>query len=229
LKLKIKVIIVTVGFYGLVITPISRFLGISKTNPQGVLIVGAHTWARLIGKKLKSLGFEVILVDTNKRNIYFAKKDGLKAYKESVLQENIEEKINLDEIGKILCLTPNDEANALAALRFQDIFGMENVFQLPPELLEDETIDDYAPNHLRGRYLFGNDYNYKKIATMFASNVVLNELNIEENTDIGAVMQRDKSNFLPLFLAKEDQKLIMFTLDGPSEPVVGDKLIYLSK
>lgn len=222
------VIIGTVGFYGLTITPVSRWMGISKINPQGLLIVGAHRWARLIASKLQTSGFKVILVDSNANNIHLARNDGLSAYHENILQSDIDKIINLDDIGKLLCLTSNDEANALATLRLQDIFGMANVFQLAPESVENEKPDEYSPKYLRGRYLFQKDFNFRKLTELFASGSNFKEIDVDEKTDLARIFDNENSGLVPLFLISQENEIFIFAVDYMPDPLPGNKIICLT-
>ena len=61
------VIVGTVTIYGLTIVPLARRMNISDDNPQGILIAGAHDWARQIAIALQNQGFRVLLADTNWR------------------------------------------------------------------------------------------------------------------------------------------------------------------
>ena len=69
IPLTFMVIIVTVTIYGLSAVPLSRRLKLSEPNPQGVLIVGAHTWAIQLGVIIKKMGFRVLVVDSNSNNV----------------------------------------------------------------------------------------------------------------------------------------------------------------
>ena len=51
--LTFAVIVVTCTVYGLTSLPLARWLKLSQANPQGVLIVGAHDWARRIAEALQ--------------------------------------------------------------------------------------------------------------------------------------------------------------------------------
>ena len=64
------VIVGTVLFYGLAADPISRALGLSERNPQGVLFVGSHRFARAIALALQDQGFRTVLLDINRRNMW---------------------------------------------------------------------------------------------------------------------------------------------------------------
>jgi NhaP-type Na+/H+ or K+/H+ antiporter len=71
------VILVTVTLYGLTAGPLARRLGLSEENPRGVLVLGAHSWARELAKVLASAGIEVLLVDANRREVRAARMAGL--------------------------------------------------------------------------------------------------------------------------------------------------------
>ena len=48
------VIVGTVALYGLTAAPFARLLKVAQANPQGVLMVGAHSWALELAKVLKT-------------------------------------------------------------------------------------------------------------------------------------------------------------------------------
>ena len=87
---------------------------------------------RAIADVLRAEGFATALVDTNWDNVTEARKAGCRAYYANILSENLMFDIQLDGIGRLLAMTPNDEVNSLASLRFEDIFGRGEVYQLAP-------------------------------------------------------------------------------------------------
>ncbi len=95
-----------------------------------MLILGAQNWVRNVALELKKLGFRVIVADTNWYNIREARMSGLKTYYGNILAEYALNEINLDGIGHFLAVTPNDEVNSLATLRFSEILGRSEVYQL---------------------------------------------------------------------------------------------------
>jgi NhaP-type Na+/H+ or K+/H+ antiporter len=126
------VIVVTVTIYGLTSSPVARLLRVKQSKPQGILFVGAHSWARSVAKLLQEKKFNIIMVDTNKTNISAARLEGLPAYLGSILSEHVSDELDLDGIGRLMALTPNDEANSLAALHMADAFERGEMYQLPP-------------------------------------------------------------------------------------------------
>jgi NhaP-type Na+/H+ or K+/H+ antiporter len=110
------VIIGTVIVYGSSAAPVARWLGLAQADPQGILLLGAHPWARAIAAELKDEGVPVRLVDTNYANISAARMAGLPVYYGNALTEGALDNIDLQGIGRMLALTANDEVNSLAAL-----------------------------------------------------------------------------------------------------------------
>ncbi|MFQ5655668.1 MAG: cation:proton antiporter, partial [Planctomycetota bacterium] len=71
------VIIGTVLFYGIIATPVARKLGLSEPARQGYLILGAHPWARALGRVFQEQGIPLLLVDSNRQNVSEAHLAGL--------------------------------------------------------------------------------------------------------------------------------------------------------
>ena len=124
------VVVGTVTIYALTARPLARWLNVVQTNPQGTLIVGAHRWATMIAKSIQDAGFEVILVDSNPDHVADARLAGLRALEGNILGDELLNELPFERLGRLLALTSNSELNALAALRFAEFFGRENVFQL---------------------------------------------------------------------------------------------------
>ncbi len=220
------VITATVAVYGLTASPLARYLGIASPNPQGVLLVGAHSWARAIAKVLHESGFEVSLVDSNWSNISAARNDGLKAYYENILLEDISEDVDLDGIGKLLALTSNEEVNSLSALHFVEFFGRAQVYQLSKHSKFSARSEASIPQHLRGRLLFSPDATYDYLTKRFISGAVIKKTTLTEEFDYEAFLSLYE-HALPLFIIKESGELTVCTSDAKPAPLKGQQLIAL--
>jgi len=66
----------TVIIYGLSAAPAARRLKIAEPDPQGVLMVGAHSWARAIANALHNEGIKVLMVDNNYASVRAARMEG---------------------------------------------------------------------------------------------------------------------------------------------------------
>jgi len=217
----------TVAIYGLSAFQVAKRLGLAKPNPQGILMVGAQSWARSIAKILHENGFQVTLVDSNWANVSAARQDGLKAYYENILIEDLSEEAGLDGIGKLIAVTRNDEVNSLAALRFIEDFGRSQVYQLPKISKFRAKSEESIPQHLRGRLLFGSEATYSYLDGKFSSGAILKKtpLTGEFNYDSYKELYGDKA--LPMFIIKENGELVVLASDNTPKPVPGQFLISL--
>lgn len=220
------VITATVAVYGLTAFPLAKRLGIAKPNPQGVLIVGAHSWARKIAKFLHDNGFTVSLVDSNWANISSARQEGLRAYYENILLEDVSETIDLDGIGRLLALTPNDEVNSLAALHFVDLFGRSLVYQLPRQSKFRTVSEQTIPRHLSGRLLFTSEATYSNLARKFGEGAVIKKTPITEEFTFEDFKSLYGERAMPMFLIRNGE-LVPFAHDNVPTPQPGQQLVAL--
>lgn len=215
------VIIGTVLIYGLSASPLARLLELADPNPQGVLIVGAHRWARRMALALKSLGVRVLLVDTNRREVAQARMEGLEGYCGTILSENFLFENQIGGIGRLLALTSNDETNSLATLHFSDTFGRGEVYQLPPDSKE------AIPKYLSGRLLFGEGITYDYLDERFAQGAVIKVNRLTNRFTFNAFQRFYGRKVVPLFCVDEEENLKIFNTDTSLEPEPGQTLISL--
>lgn len=217
----------TVAIYGLSASYVARRLGLAKPNPQGVLIAGAHSWARNIAKMLHDNGYQVSLVDSNWANVSAARQEGLKAYYENILLEDLSEDLQLDGIGKLLALTRNDEVNSLAALHFIGDFGRSHVYQLPKMSKFSAKTEETIPQHLRGRFLFKPEATFSYIDSKFSSGATLKKTQITDEFTYSSFKELYGDKALPMFIIKENGELVVLVSDSTPKPLPGQYLISL--
>ncbi len=222
--LTFMVIIGTVAIYGLTATPVARLLKVAQPQAQGLLIVGAHPWARAIAQELAEAGVPVRLADTNYSNIAEARLAGLPVHYGSAITESALDSIELDGIGRLLALTSNDDVNSLSALHFGDIFGGEDVFQLPPEHLSEDDPREVTSWRLRGKFVFHPDANYWNLTARFDAGADIKTTNLTETFDFQRFMEL-YDDAIPLFTLDADGRLEIFTVDDPPQPGPGQMLI----
>lgn len=220
------VIIGTVVLYGLTASPVAKWLKLAKPNPQGVLILGAHNWARAIAKILKEEGFQVCLVDTNWANISIARLEGMSTYYGSIVSEQIFDELDLAGIGKMVALTPNDEINNLAILHFMGIFDRSELYQLSHQDKDEKERNQISP-HLTGRILFNKEITYDYLTRRYDQGAKIKRIQLTEKFDFQTFQEYYRNNAVPLFVKTEDNELEVFALDNPPEPESRQTLICL--
>jgi len=221
------VIVVTVTIYGLTAYPFAKMLKVVQSKPQGILFVGAHSWARSIAKLMKERKINVIMVDTNRSNITEAKMEGLTAYLGSILSEKIIDELDLDGIGRMMALTPNDEANSLAALHMSDEFERGELYQLPPISEKSGKELEFSPKHLRARFLFGEGINYYHLNSLFNDGWILKSTRLSDSFTYDQMKKHYGDKLIPFFLIDDSDRLFISTIENPAEPKPGDLLIAL--
>lgn len=221
------VIVVTVTIYGLTAYPLAKFLKVVQSKPQGILFVGAHPWARSIAKILKDKKINVVMVDTNRQNISAARLEGFTSYLGSILSEHIIDELDLDGIGRLMALTPNDEANSLAALHMSEAFERGELYQLPPISEKSGKELEFSPKHLRARFLFGEGINYFRLSSLFDKGWILKSTRLSENFNFEAMKNHYGENLITFFLIDTNNRLIISTIENPVKPKSGDLLIAL--
>ena len=222
-------IVGTVMVYGVCSPLVARWMDVATPNPQGLLIIGAAPWVRAVAALLRDQGFKVILADSNWANVTAARRDGLPARYANVLTEGALEEIemDLDDVGRLLALTPNDEVNALATLHFADLFDRAQMFQLTPESTERERRQRGIPLHLRGRFLFADGATYAHLATRFQEGAVAKRSRLTGEYDFEAFRRQYGDTAIPLFVIKESGELGVITATSPPAPKSGQVLISL--
>ena len=140
--------------------------------PTGFLIAGANPLALAIGQALQDAGSTVLLVDREPTAIRSARLQGLPTKLGSINSRYVQDNIELSGIGRLLALTPNQEANTLADISFVRTFGRENVFQLSvgeaAEGRHERIHDD-----MQGRILFGKEWTYPQLSLRISNGGVM--------------------------------------------------------
>jgi NhaP-type Na+/H+ or K+/H+ antiporter len=218
------VIITTVLLYGLIASTLARRLRLATPNPQGVLFVGAHRWARELANALQREGCSVKLIDSDWANISAARQSGLATFFGSILAEHTWSENEFGEFGYLLALTANDEANSLACLRFTEIFGRRGVYQLPfagpvHGRREPVSLDQ------RGRLLFGESLTHVALSERFGDVPTVRATQLTSEFDFDAFCALHGDQAVPLFLITQTREVIPFTILEPPRPKAGETLI----
>ncbi|MDD2756895.1 MAG: cation:proton antiporter, partial [Methanothrix sp.] len=217
----------TVAIYSLTAGPLARTLHLASRNQRGFLIAGASSWAREMASIIRDQGLPVLLVDTNSAEIAKAYQGGLPTYHGSIISESILDEIDISNLGHLMALTSDDMINSLAAIRFRDIFGRKEVYQIRLETAGVRGMQTIAPEHLRGRFLFSPPITYSYLDEKFKSGAsfVINEFT--ENFKYDPEAPFHDANTIPLMLFRSNGAVTLFTEDYKPIPSAGQKLVSL--
>jgi hypothetical protein len=219
------VIVGTVAIYGLGAGPAARLLGLAGGPPQGVLLVGAHRWARQLAEAVQKAGFDVLLLDSNRAHVKAARLAGLPAHHGNALAEELPEYLPLESLGRLLAITPNDEVNSLAALHFAENWETRNVYQLvPPE--ERDLEETAVASTLRGRFLFGAGLTYDALTARFRKGAVIKSTKLSEEFTYQRFRERYGEEAVLLFVV-DGSRLVVSIAREKLDPKPGQTVIAL--
>ncbi|MDZ7800093.1 MAG: cation:proton antiporter [Trueperaceae bacterium] len=195
------VIVGTVLLGSLTARPVAAALGVAEPVPQGFLVLGAHPFARKVAAFLDAQGIDVLLADTNGTNVAAARAEGLRAYHGNVLSDQVDDELPLSGVGRLLALTPSDESNTLAALKYAREFGSNNVFQLAPG--DADRNRGAGPPRVRGRLAFGAHTHYRDVARLQAQGALIVIAPVQKGKSEVPAWDPD-AEVIPLFRLRED-------------------------
>jgi NhaP-type Na+/H+ or K+/H+ antiporter len=211
------VIVGTVAIYSLTALPVARWLGVARPNPQGVLIVGAHTLARMVGHALQKQKFQVLLVDTNPVICEEARAEGLPVFHGSIFAPEVHERIALGSIGRLLAITANDEVNAFAVQEWTEMFGSAEVYQLSPhEIAQTQDARATLAPSVRGRLLFGRKMTYTHLMERIYAGATIETITLPDASTNTLNKYLSDQNAVPLFAISEDRSLHILTANRTS-------------
>ena len=126
-------IIMTVLVQGLSARLVARWLGITKADAVGAVIVGCSPLSLLIARLIKEYGDPVVMIDTNKTACEAAEKEGIDVLISSALDREALEAAGLAKAGTFLAMTKNGEVNAVVAQRALEEFQPARVIAVLPQ------------------------------------------------------------------------------------------------
>jgi NhaP-type Na+/H+ or K+/H+ antiporter len=216
-------IIGTVVIYGLGAPWVARALGLASRAHRGIVLLGAPRWGRALAQTLQASGADVLLVDLNRQHVSSARLEGLAAVQENILDERALEDLDLSGKGIFLALTPNDEVNALACLRMEELFGRSSVYQL---VAQEESTGDTELD-LGGRRLFGENVTYDLLARRHARGWRFKATNLTESFTLQHHRELYTEEPLPLFVIAPGGALRAIDLAQGLQPRSGERLVAL--
>ncbi|GAB4129429.1 MAG: sodium:proton antiporter [Thermogutta sp.] len=220
------VILGTVTVAGLFARPLARRLQLIDPNPQGTIFVGGYAFARALAKTLKSEGFPVLIVDTDRIKTAVARMQGLPVYHGSAIADRTIEELDFSGMRRVLAMTPNDELNSLACLQFSHVLGGREVFQLHYTDPREANNGGGVPQAC-GRFLFDEKISFTKLMERFGQDVSAKTTRLTPEFDFQAYLKQHGNSVLPVFLIRKKQELLVFAADERLSPQPGDVVVAL--
>ena len=207
--------------------PLAYLLKVTLPASNGILIVGANRAARVIASYLQANDRHVVLVDNNPSNVNKAQQMGLEALQINVFAEDLEQHIELLDIGYLIAMTANHDVNLFVVEKYKDVFGELGTFRLlsPEEMKIDEA---YRPS--QGIFSYTDDYlNLNEVAR---DNPEIHELPLVNSEQLNVLLKEfHRDERIPLFIKHPDGFLDIIPKDPSHLPIDqgGYSLVYMGK
>jgi NhaP-type Na+/H+ or K+/H+ antiporter len=204
----------------------AKVVGVFLKNSTGILIVGSSSFSRIIAKYLMDNKRHVVMVDNNDNNIQEAKKIGLNAFTADIFSDDLQDNLELSDIGYLLALTGNTSINKKAIQNFRKEFGENGSFRIisPEEMVNPEDNPDDG--------LFSHTDDYIKLVNLSRRYPSIHEAEINSKEHYNGLIEITKADpdVIPLFLKTAKGDLEIIPSNSESLDVSNEcKLVYMGK
>ena len=217
-------IVGTVAVYGLGAAPLARLLGLSETNPQGILFAGADQWGRDLAVALQQTGHNVLMLDTSFNNWSQCRMVGIPAECASVLSDYVQEELDLSGIGRVMAVTPNDEVNALTMQEFSSIFGRQNIYRMPPWDYKKGRRSSEG-GHAAGRWICHPRVTHNLMRQQVRDGGTFKVTRISDEFTYEQFIERNGMNCILFFTVDTNDNLNINTTENPLKVKAGDTIV----
>lgn len=109
---------------------IARMLGVFVKSSDGVIVVGASKFSRIIAKYLKDQEKRVVMIDSNPENIQKSKNMGLEAMEGNIYDEDLFTDSSLIYLDNLYAFTGSTAVNKYAVSQFSKLTKDKKAFRL---------------------------------------------------------------------------------------------------
>jgi len=207
--------------------PIASLLKVTLETSEGILFIGASLAGRILGKYLQDNDRHVVLIDNNKGSVERAQEMGLEASLANIFQDDLEDHIELVDMGYMIAMTSSSDVNAYAVRRYENIFGENGTFRLitPEELRKDKS--ELPKERL---FSYTDDFlNLNEVARDFPE---MHELELKDLDQLEQLVQKMSfiTKSIPIFVKDETGEIHIIPADVGELELEGPfVLIYMGK
>lgn len=205
----------------------AKLVGVFLKKSEGILIIGASQFSRLIGRYLEDNGRHVVLIDSNQNNILLAQDLGLEAFNVDIYSETLEDNIELNDVGFLMALTGSSDINEYAINKFSQQFGENGSFRLIS--VEEMSNPENSPRE----GLFSHTDDFIKLTDVARKYPKIHEIEIKDRAHYEKLIEitnKDEDRIPLLVMDKRGVLEIISSYNTAISKVEkGYKLVYLGK
>ncbi len=215
-------VIGTVSLYGLTSVRVARWLGIAGPEPEGVMILGANELGIPLAESLAGAGLDVLVVDSNAENVRRARMLGLPTRLGNALDESFAERLDLRAVGRLFALTPNNDVNTLATIKYAESFGRKAVFRVAATAKDAEE----ALASKQGDSLLAGGFDFAVLTERIRNGAVFKQTALTE--EFGVEQFRDRyGETAVVFMVLTSDGTLVPTVSGKRVPKAGESVLAL--
>ncbi len=222
LPLTFMIIVGTVVIQGLTAKPMAKLLKVTRSEPNGVVFLGANEAARFLARFLKSHHIPVLLTDTSRPNINEAKNSWLPCFEGSLIDEDVVDDLDLSPYGQLLATTSNTDINSLACRIMTKEFGKDSVFRLISNR-EMEMKELSKPTNL----LFDGEVDFISLTQISRTKPQIEVMELDSLVHLKEFLQAEKGKIVPLFVLTTFPRAIPVTVGFSHTIHAGDRLSFI--
>jgi NhaP-type Na+/H+ or K+/H+ antiporter len=204
----------------------AKVAGVFLVSSDGIIMIGASNFARLIGTYLQKNNRRVVLIDSNTNNINKAKSLGLEAIEVDVYTDELLEDVELNDIGFLLALTGSAAVNEYAIEKYEHIFGEHGSFRI----ISTDELKGGTTKPAKDLFTHKDDFiNLSEVVRDFP---LVNEVIISSKDHFDKLLKEinHESHAIPMFLKDNEGVIhIISSLDDSFIIEKGNILIYIGK
>ena len=204
----------------------AKITGVFLKSSDGIMMIGASNFARLIADYLQKNNRRVVMIDNNAENIERAKLLGLEAMQGNVYSDELLEDVELNDIGYLLAVTGNPALNEYAIDKFSTIFGENGAFRIVST--DEMTEGPQKPEP----FLFTHKDDYINLSEVVRDFPFVNEVPVNSQQHYNSLLKEinDELHAIPLFLKDNTGFIhIISSLSKSFKIEKGNVLMYIGK
>ena len=204
---------------------IARKLKVSLPKGSGVLIFGASEGARQLADSLQESGRDVTLITPNRAVADVAEEENLTAITVPIDSEELDDHLDMTDIGYILALTGSDEDNFYLLNTYRSREGIRGAYRLVTR--KEIQSQRFAPDALFGHYA-----SYLLFNRAARTHAEVNAVELTDAQQITPLLKRlREAKAVPLYLrCAEYGEITFITADeGTLSVTAGDSLYYIGE
>lgn len=206
---------------------VARWLGVTLEGSNGIVIIGANTAARIIGKYLTDNKRHIILIDNSSQNIDLAKQEGIEAIQKNIFDETLDDNFELLDMGYLIALSGSDSVNLFACETYRKYLGENGTYRI----LTEEEVNGNLVN-LPADTLFSPITDYTNLSKVVHDYPYIHEHPLKDEAhlqDLLRVMNFSEGR-IPIFLKNTTGNLELIPSNhNDINMLSGDRLVYLGK